>query len=364
MDEGHTQHRKHAVVTGGGSAGHVHPGLAVARELIERGWSVSWMGRAGSFEQRLVAGAQVEFDAVPALPVVGRGLLGKTRAGVVVLRGAHAARKILKRRKAQTVIGTGGYVSVPGVLAAKMLGRRVLLFEPNAVMGVGNRLLACFADRIAWGHPGPQTGGKNVVTGVPVNESFSKVTQSQGTERNCFQILVLGGSQGSEELNQVVPKALMKLAPTLHRGLAVLHQCGSQHEAVTQQRYQQVAASVEVVVRGFLSGVAGHMKRSDLVISRAGAQTLAELAAAGRAAILVPLMIAHGHQESNAKRLVERGAAWSSPHPSAEQLAERLTALLSDPSLVQIASQSMAEQATPRAAAHIADLVEALEEAA
>jgi len=356
MDDGNYQQRRHAVVIGGGSAGHVHPGVAVAHQLVERGWSVSWIGRSDSFEQRLVAGAHLKFDSVPALPVVGRGILGKIRAGVVIMRGVLAARRVLKRNHAKAVLGTGGYVSVPGVLAAKTLGCRIVLFEPNATMGFGNRLLAPVANWIAWGHPGPKSRYQQAVTGVPVNDSFESAPYPDAD--SPFRILILGGSQGSEELNQVVPGALSKLDVTAAETLQVTHQCGAQHQQATKARYQKVRSSIEVEVNGFLPNVAQHMAQAHLVVSRAGAQTLAELAAVGRGAILVPLTVAHGHQALNAKRLVQAGAGWLLQSPTVDDLVQLLTELLAHRDQVRRASESMAKQATPRAAADLADLIE------
>lgn len=355
--------RGHVTIAGGGTAGHVHPGLALADELRRRGWSVSWIGRAGSVEERLVSAAGVPFDGVPASPVVGRGLLGRCRAIATGLRGTVAARGRLARRTTEVVVGTGGYVSFPGVVAAWSRRIPVLLFESNATMGVANKVLSRFAQRVAWGHGAD--GVERTVTGVPVGASFAEHrvdgTAADATDDAIPRVLVLGGSQGSEQLNRAVPAALGRASEFGWAPARVVHQCGHGHLDTTRDRYADIEADAEVTVVEYIDEVAAAMAEADVVISRAGAQTLAELAAVGRPAVLVPLGAAHGHQARNAELLAEAGAAWSLPGLENEELAtalaERLGSLFSDRGRLRIAAEAMASLATPDAAARLADVV-------
>lgn len=355
---------QHLVVTGGGTAGHVHPGLALARELNSRGWTVSWIGRPDSLEQRLVTHAGIDFDPVPALPVVGTGLGGRIRAVWTLVRAVPAARRELGRRAPRVVVGTGGYVSVPGVLAAWTRRCPILLFEPNAEMGSGNRLLARVADSIAWGH-GEHDEEHHAVTGVPVDVAFEPAPPAEPEENDdVLRILVLGGSQGSEELNRLLPRALDRLGTTAGCRFQIVHQAGPAHEQTTRERYQQVEADAQVSVVGFIEDVASHMAQAQLIISRAGAQTLAELAAVGRPAILVPLGVARGHQAANARQMVAAGAAWTLEAAADESLAELLSELWAEPERLEEVAVKMAARATPDAARRLADQVERLVEAA
>lgn len=354
--------QQHVAIAGGGTAGHVHPGLALAVELAARGWGVSWIGRAGSIEERLVTAASLPFDAVPASPVVGRGVFGRCRAIATGVRGAVIARRVLKRRPASAVVGAGGYVSFPGVVAARSRRIPVLLFESNATMGVANRVLSRFADRVAWGSRAT-SDAERVVTGVPVDASFTSrgPVAVELRKGEAPRILVLGGSQGSEQLNRAVPAALGLSGSLDWAPVRVLHQCGYGNLDATRRRYSRVEADAEVSVVEFIDDVAAAMTEADVVVSRAGAQTLAELATLGRPAVLVPLGAAHGHQAQNAEAFVEAGAAWSlaglDDGELARALAERLGALFADGGQLRDAAERMAAQATPDAAARLADLV-------
>lgn len=360
----------HVTITGGGTAGHVHPGLALAEELRRRGWSVSWIGRAGSVEERLVSAVGVPFDGVPASPIVGRGPLGRCRAIAIGLRGALAARAPLARRTADVVVGTGGYVSFPGVVAAWSRRIPVLLFESNATMGVANRVLSRFAQRVAWGH-GAADDTERTVTGVPVDASFADhradPTAAGAPDEAPPRILVLGGSQGSEQLNRAVPAALGRAGEFGWAPARVIHQCGYGHLDATRDRYAGIEADAEVTVVEYIGEVAAAMTEADVIISRAGAQTLAELTAVGRPALLVPLGAAHGHQAQNAELLAAAGAAWSLPGLEDEELAaalaERVGSLFADRRRLRAAAEAMASLATPDAAARLTDVVIEMAEA-
>nr|XP_061799080.1 UDP-N-acetylglucosamine--N-acetylmuramyl-(pentapeptide) pyrophosphoryl-undecaprenol N-acetylglucosamine transferase-like [Nerophis lumbriciformis] len=350
------------LISGGGSGGHVFPGLAVAAELESRGWAVSWAGARGGMEDRLVTERGVDFHALAARPVVGRNALGKVRAMVVLLRSALTARSLVRRLGARLVVGTGGYVSVPAVLGGRLATRPALLVEPNAEPGLANRWLSRLASAAAVAYPSTAEHLRcpAEVCGVPVRASFFEVAEElpEGPPR----LLVLGGSQGAQQLNELVPAAVAALA---QRGveLTVLHQAGRGKDAATLEAYRQHGIEDRVEVEAFLDDVAGAMAASHLVISRAGAITLAEICAAGRPAVLVPLAIAAGgHQVANAERLQAAGAALAlgPATATAEHLTEQLADLLGDSSRLRQMALAARSLGRADAAQRIADQAEKL----
>jgi UDP-N-acetylglucosamine--N-acetylmuramyl-(pentapeptide) pyrophosphoryl-undecaprenol N-acetylglucosamine transferase len=337
-------------------------------------------------EEGLVAGRGWPFAALPARPLVGRNPLAQARALVTVGRSTVDARRLIRRRGVDVVVGTGGYVSAPAVLGARFAGRPALLVEPNADPGVANRWLSRWAAGAAVAYP--ETGARlhcpSWVTGVPVRREFFGLGAREEGGAGGPRLLVLGGSQGARQLNRDLPVALARVAERLP-GLSVLHQAGRGQEAATREAYaaaglattgpvEALAAGrsgtpgasseeggVTVEVVGFIDGVAEAMAGADLVVSRAGAITAAELCAAGRAALLVPLALAGGHQAGNALLLAEAGAAVVVPGSAgSERLAGALGDLLGDPERLAAMGRAARGLAREGAAAAIADRVEAL----
>ncbi|RMH22836.1 MAG: undecaprenyldiphospho-muramoylpentapeptide beta-N-acetylglucosaminyltransferase [Acidobacteria bacterium] len=301
---------RHVLLAGGGSGGHVFPALAIADALIARGWRVSYAGSAQGLEARLLAGRDLPFYALPARPVVGRGFLARGRALLTLARSALAARRLVRRLEVAAVVGTGGYVAAPAVLGGWLARRPTLLFEPNARAGLANRALSRLASAAALAYP--QTAAElrcpSTVTGVPVRRDFFAVPDDL-PPAPPWRLLVLGGSQGARQLNELLPAALARRSAAAPP-LSVHHQSGPQHVEATRAAYAELAErGLAVRVEPFVDDVAGAMARSHLVLSRAGAITLAELCAAGRPAILVPLALAGGHQRDNAAALEAAGAA-------------------------------------------------------
>ncbi|MBZ0114627.1 MAG: UDP-N-acetylglucosamine--N-acetylmuramyl-(pentapeptide) pyrophosphoryl-undecaprenol N-acetylglucosamine transferase [Thermoanaerobaculia bacterium] len=297
----------HLLLAGGGSGGHVFPGLAVGDEIVRRGGTVSFVGSAHGMEARLVRARDVDFHALPARPVVGRGPVAKLRALITTASSTLRARSLVRRIKPSMVLATGGYVSVAPALGARLAGRPLVLLEPNANSGAANRMLARFARGacVAW----PDVGLRCPTwdTGVPVRRAFFEHLSSPASAP--LRILVLGGSQGSQQLNDLVPAALSVAASRLP-SLRVLHQAGERHADLTRSAYEAVnLGGTEVTVVPFVADVAAEMAESHLVISRSGAITLAELCAAGRASLLLPLALAGDHQRANAEALERAGAA-------------------------------------------------------
>jgi UDP-N-acetylglucosamine--N-acetylmuramyl-(pentapeptide) pyrophosphoryl-undecaprenol N-acetylglucosamine transferase len=354
--------RHHALVAGGGTGGHVFPALALAEELRQRGWAVSFVGRAGQMEERLATLHEIPFLALSAAPMVGTSVGQKVRTLWTILVSALVGRRLVRDSGARVVVGMGGYVSVPAVLGARLAGTPIVLFEPNATAGVANRWLARWATEATIAYPaaGASLVCPTVETGTPVRREFFE--QPESPSGPGLGLLVLGGSQGSMQLNEMVPEALLRIEEQvdgIEGGLRVLHQAGSGNVEATRAAYEQADLDdVEVDVVGFLGDVAGAIAEAHLVISRAGAVTLAELCAVGRAAVLVPLELAGGHQRINAEALVEAGAAEIlSPGGAADELATRLAGLLADPE--RMARMGAAGRRTSRAdaAQRLADRV-------
>jgi len=355
----------HVLLAGGGTGGHVFPALAVAEELAARGWRVSFTGSETGIEARLVAERGIPFHPLPAKPLVGRGLTAKIQSLTTLTGSAFAASKLIRRLGADAVLGTGGYVSAPAVLGARLARRPALLLEPNAHAGVANRWLSRFATGAAVGYREtiPELKCPCWVTGIPVRSAFFSVPEPESTGAEP-RLLVLGGSQGAQQINQAMPAVAARLLAHLP-GLRILHQAGARNLEETQRSYAAAGllgdgARVDVVP--FLDNVAGAMAACQLLVSRAGAITLAEICAAGRASLLLPLAIAQGHQMGNAQLLAAAGAAEVVPSAdlTADLLADRLAALLADlPGLARM-GRAVRSLARPRAVADIADRLEAL----
>ncbi len=304
-----------ALLAGGGTGGHVFPALAVAEGLCARGWQVRLVGSDRGLEARLAAERGVPFTALPARPMVGHGPVAKALALGTLVRSALAARRLIRREGAQVVLGTGGYASAPAALGSWLARRPLLLLEPNAEAGGANRWLSRLAVEALTGLPGTERGlhCPATVTGVPVRRPFFEVAPLPASPRPAgrpaLSLLVLGGSQGAQQLNRELPGVIARLA-ALHAGLRVVHQSGRAHEEATRAAYRDAGlAEPTVTVVPFVDDVAAAMAAAGLIVSRAGALTVAEIAAAGRPAVFVPLALAGGHQVANARRLADAGAA-------------------------------------------------------
>lgn len=351
----------HVLLAGGGSGGHVFPALAVAEELSARGWSVSFAGSETGMEARLVPARGISFHALPARPMVGRSFLARVQALGVLAGSARQASRLIRRIGAHVVLGTGGYVSAPAVAGARLAGKPILLLEPNARAGVANRWLSRWATAAAVGYHETAHDLKCpcFVTGIPVRSAFFHVPAELPSEP---RLLVLGGSQGAQQINQAMPAAAARLLEKLP-ALRILHQAGAKNVDETRAAYEKAGLGEPgVTVVPFLDDVAGAMAESHLLVSRAGAITLAEICAAGRASLLVPLAIAQGHQVDNARLLANAGAAEMIPSSDLDpgRLAEALSGLLSDlPRLAHMGRQAR-HLARPGAAAAIANHLEEL----
>lgn len=356
----------HALLAGGGTGGHIFPALAVAEELGQRGWRVSFAGAENGLEARIVPERGIPFHALPARPLVGRGIAGKAQALTTLASSGRAAARLIRKLKVDVVLGTGGYVSAPAVVGARLSGRPILLLEPNARAGVANRWLSRFASAAAIGYPETAHDLKCPawVTGVPVRAAFSNVP-AELPPLDAPHVLVLGGSQGAMQINEAMPAAAKRLLERLPEA-RILHQAGTSKLDEAREAYSRAGlGEPQVQVVPFVDDVAGAMAWAHLLVSRAGAITLAEICAAGRPSVLLPLSISLGHQVDNARLIADAGAAELvlSNQVETGKLGDVLLDLLSGPdaydrlSAMGKAARSLSR---PAAVAEIADRMENL----
>jgi UDP-N-acetylglucosamine--N-acetylmuramyl-(pentapeptide) pyrophosphoryl-undecaprenol N-acetylglucosamine transferase len=355
------------VIAGGGTGGHLYPGLAVARELLARDPAtiVTFAGTATGLEARVLPREGFPLDVIRSAGLKGKSPAALARGLALLLPGALDAWRVVSLRRPDVVVGVGGYSSGPVVLAAALRGVPTIVLEQNAVPGLANRLLARVVDAaaVAYEEALPWFRGKGFVSGNPVRPGFldrSEAYQAGPRASGAVRVLVFGGSQGAHAINA----AMIEAAPTLARHLpplSIVHQTGDRDLELVREGYRR--AGLEARVVPFLYDMDREMRAADLVVCRAGATTLAELTALGRPALLVPLPTAtDDHQRRNAEALARRGAAevLDQAELTGERLAARILALAAD----EPARRSMAEAARsagrPDAARVIADRVLAL----
>ena len=297
-----------ALVMAGGTGGHIFPGLAVAEALRAKGWRVHWLGVPGSMEQQLVPPRGFAFESVTFGGVRGKGLGTVLRLPLRLAQACWQSAQVLRRVKPDVVLGLGGYIAFPGGLMAVLLGKPLVLHEQNSVAGLVNKLLARVAKRVFTAFPNVLPNGLWV--GNPLRPEF--LTKSDPATRFAqrtgrLQLLVVGGSLGAKALNDTVPQALA-LMPIAQRP-RVLHQSGAKQMDALRTSY--AAAGVEADLTPFIDDAAAAYAHADLVICRAGASTVTELAAVGVAALFVPFPAAvDDHQTTNAQFLVQAGGGW------------------------------------------------------
>lgn len=340
----------------GGTGGHIMPGLAVAEHLRDQGWKIAWMGNPDGMEAKLTAGRGYEMAWIRFTALRGKGWLRKLLLPFNLLRGFSQAWTQLQRVRPDVVLGMGGYVSFPGGMMASLRGIPLVLHEQNSVAGLANRVLAVVADRILTGFPGALKGEW---TGNPVRCEIAALpgpTTRYEERSGPLRVLVIGGSLGAQALNETVPRALA-LIPHGARP-AVVHQAGERHLSSVQDLYASMDVKADCVA--FVKDMAGAYEWADLVICRAGALTVAELAAAGTASLLVPFPHAvDDHQTANARFLSHAGAAILLPQDqlTAARLAE--IGNLSRQQLTQMAEKARA-LARPDATAAVARICQEL----
>jgi UDP-N-acetylglucosamine--N-acetylmuramyl-(pentapeptide) pyrophosphoryl-undecaprenol N-acetylglucosamine transferase len=302
------------LIAGGGTGGHLYPGIAVARELMARapGSTVTFVGTAAGIESRVIPREGFPLEVIRSAGLKGKSVQSIARGVALLPLSAADAWNVISRRRPAVVIGVGGYSSGPVVLLSALRGIPTLLMEQNAMPGVTNRLLAPVVDAAAVTYEESVRffGGKALVSGNPVRPEFFQEEGAHGDQHSppgAARVLVFGGSQGAHAINMAMVEAAPRLAAAAGR-LALTHQTGERDLEMVRDGYRR--AGLEARVEPFLFDMDREMTNADVVVSRAGATTLAELVAVGRAAILVPLPTAtDDHQRKNAEVLVAQGAA-------------------------------------------------------
>ena len=340
----------HIVIAAAGTGGHVFPALAVAEELRARGHEITWLGTTEQrLEARVVPAAGFELEQISMQGLRGHGVLRKLTMPLRMMKAIGQCRKVYRRHHTALVVSFGGYVCGPAGLAAKAAGIPLLVHEQNAVAGMTNKLLARFAQHVMVGFAGAQQQlpGAEVV-GNPLRADWATTPERAAHERT--RLLVVGGSLGAQALNQAVPQAVQQLAQVAE--LEVLHQCGQGRAQEVEQAYADSGVAQLQVVE-FIEAMHQAYAEADVVICRAGALTVSELAVVGTPAIFVPLPHAvDDHQTANARELADVGAAVVMPQPQLQQvtpLVELLQQWLTQPRQLEQMRAQAAKAARPNA---------------
>jgi UDP-N-acetylglucosamine--N-acetylmuramyl-(pentapeptide) pyrophosphoryl-undecaprenol N-acetylglucosamine transferase len=352
----------HLVIMAAGTGGHIIPGLAVAREMQSRGWSVSWLGTRTGMENKLVPPTGITLDTIAFSGLRGKNVVDTLTGGLRLLKAFWDCLSILRKRGAHAVLGMGGYVCFPGGLMASLLNKPLLLVNADAALLLSNKALLPVADRVMFGFDGEAVARVKgaVVTGNPVRaeiEALPAPGQRYAGRSGPLRLLVVGGSLGAKVLNDTLPAALA-LLPADRRPL-VVHQTGTAMCDAVAAAYR--SAGIEAEVLPFIDDMPARLAACDLMVCRAGAITVSELCAAGVPALLVPLIVSTtAHQRDNAEYMAGHGAALHLPQAglTASSLAEALASLDRD-GLCAMAVKARA-LARPQAAARVADQIERL----
>lgn len=346
---------KKIVIMAGGTGGHVFPGLAVAEHLKNEGWQVSWLGTAERMEATLVPKYGYEIDFIDIAGVRGNGFKRLLMAPLRIIKSILQARQILKKRQVDCVLGMGGFASGPGGIAAWLLGVPVIVHEQNAVAGLTNRILAYFSKRLLMGFSGAFQNEKAVLVGNPVRQTLLNLAAKKISEQNkTVKLLIVGGSLGAKVLNDLLPEVLTRFDCSQ---INVIHQSGKGHYQKLLAQYQKVNLHVEV--QEFIDDMEKSYDWADVVICRAGALTVSEVAVIGLPAIFVPLPHAvDDHQTKNALQLVEQGGAVLIPQNelNADKLSDYLSAFIQNRALLEEMSRKSKETAITDATQRVASI--------
>ena len=351
------------LIAAGGTGGHIYPGIAVAKEIMRRdvGSQVRFVGTARGLEKKLVPDAGFGLSLIESTGLKNVGVVGKVRGLLLLPKSFLAARRLIKEFRPDVVVGAGGYVSGPVLLMAAWMKVPTLVMDSNALPGFTNRVLARFVDgaAVTFEKALPFFRGKGIVTGNPVRHEFFGIPPRSRTA-SAFSILIFGGSQGARGINLAVIESLTYL--DAHKAvLRMTHQTGEHDYDMVRDAY--LNAGWDADVRRYITDMVTEFARADLVISRAGATTCAELAAAGKAAIMIPLpTAADDHQRKNAEALESVGAARMilQKDLTGELLANEITLLLKEPERVTRMEEASRKLARDDAAAATVEMIERL----
>lgn len=351
----------HLMVVAAGTGGHVMPGLAVAEELRDRGWSVSWLGTRMGMERQLIEPRGIAFDAIDFAGLRGKGVKTLLLGGFYLLRAMWQSRALIRARKPRVMFSTGGYVAVPAGMAASTLGVPLVLLNSDAAPLMSTKMLKPLSSAVLCGFDGAAAkaaGEKGIVTGNPVRTEVAQIAapeQRYAGRSGPLQLLVIGGSLGAQVLNENVPRALALVSSDLRA--RVVHQCGAKHIDSVHALYREVGVDAELVA--FIGDMPARYAAADVVVCRAGAITVSELAAAGVASVLVPLVASTtSHQRDNAQYMATNGAAIHLPQSELEpsRLADLLRSLTRDRLLAM--AQAARSIGKPDATRMVASIIE------
>jgi len=351
------------LIAAGGTGGHIYPGIAVAKEVMRRNESaeILFVGTARGLEKKLVPENGFQLSLINSAGLKSVGFLGKIKGLTVLPRSFYEARKILKSFRPDVVVGAGGYVSGPVLMMAHFSGYPTLVMESNALPGWTNRKLASFVDRAAltFEAAAPFFGGKAIVTGNPVRKEFFAISERK--PELPLNVLIFGGSQGARAINDAMIAALPALRK--YEGqLRIVHQTGEANFDAVRVGYES-AGWKDVDVRPYISEMVEAFDSADIIISRAGATTCAEVAAAGKAAIMVPLpTAADDHQRKNAEAMADIGAARIilQSDLTGNSLADEIISLVENSEDIVGMGVAARNMAKPDAAERTVDLIEEL----
>lgn len=351
------------LIAAGGTGGHIYPGIAVAKEIVRRDAAseILFVGTARGLETKIVPDSGFQLSLINSAGLKSVGFAGKIKGMMILPKSFLEARQLLREFKPDVVVGAGGYVSGPVLMMASFMRIPTLVMDSNALPGFTNRQLARFVDKAAltFEEALPYFGKKGVVTGNPVRSEFFDIAtpESNGT----VMLLIFGGSQGSRAINNAMTEALPELQNSRER-LSITHQTGEADYERIRETYKH-AGWEKADVRPYISDMVSEFAKSDLVICRAGATTCAELAAAGKAAIMVPLpTAADDHQRKNAEAMQNAGAAKMilQSELSGEKLAREIVGLINEPEQISEMERSAKKLGRKDAAETTVDLIESL----
>lgn len=352
-------------VTSGGTGGHMFPAVALSKALVRRGAKVLFFTDARA--ARYTDGVDgVQTIILPAGGIAGKGIKGRLMGAARLGLGTLKARSMIKKAKPAVVIGFGGYASIPATMSAKWLGIPFAIHEQNAVLGRANRLVAGAAKRIATSFPtvtliDSNDQNKVIWTGNPVRAEVAALANSTydvPTEDGPIKLLITGGSQGARVLSEILPTALVNLPEGIRTRLAVTQQARDEDINAVRKTYD--GSGIDVTLASFIDDIPERLRDCHLVIARSGASTVAELTAAGRPGLLVPLPHAiDDHQRFNAQQVEDAGGAWLMPQDrfSSETVTDRLAKLLRNPAALTRAAKAAKTAGRANAAERLADMV-------
>ncbi len=353
------------IVSGGGTGGHLFPGIAVAEAFLDRypGSRVLFVGTGRQTDARVLANRKFETATISSQGLKGKSLAQRLAALLQLPLSTLSALRLLRKFRPQLVLGVGGYVTGPVLVAAKMLGIATCIHEQNSVPGMANRKLGRLVDRIFLSIPGSEryfAPGKWVMTGNPLRRELTAAAEEKREKKAGLTLLVLGGSLGAHRVNTLMVGAMAILQNSAAQ-LRVIHQTGRDDEQMVAGRYKELGIRAEVAA--FFTDMAGLYRRADLVVSRAGATTLAEITAFGLPMMLIPYpFAADDHQRKNGEYLVQGGAAvmFRQEELTEQRLAEEISALLADEQRRRQMGQAARRLARPEATAEIVKQCERL----